>query len=251
MGQARLNLSYIVLIFLIPFQAWCASFDCGKASKKVEKMICSDTALSLLDEQLGEAYQEALASSPKPAIVKAEQKTWIHTERNLCQNAGCLQLTYRQRIFALNLGCIGADVGSQNSGSKARGDSCIAAIENADLSELAKWPREEFGEIFPLRINGMAGCHWILIGQDRLRPRMAMVSLIKQTLVVVAKGQFSAVDSAGNAGDDAFQEATTYKFPNGVSSIRLHTEGGRGGAGFSYGGKSSYYLISHNVQLLE
>jgi uncharacterized protein len=37
-----------------------ASFDCGKATSEVEKLICGNEELSRLDDSLSEAYQEAL-----------------------------------------------------------------------------------------------------------------------------------------------------------------------------------------------
>jgi uncharacterized protein len=41
---------------VLEFTAQAASFDCGKAGTKVEKIVCSDADLSKLDEELNAAY---------------------------------------------------------------------------------------------------------------------------------------------------------------------------------------------------
>ena len=77
-----------------------ASFDCAKAQSKVEKMICADAELSRLDDELGEAYEDALEGNPKATDVRNAQKQWIK-ERNSCQDKTCLSALYRQQTTAL------------------------------------------------------------------------------------------------------------------------------------------------------
>jgi uncharacterized protein len=42
--------------------ARAATFDCNKASTFAEKVVCSDSQLSTMDNELGRLYKAALAS---------------------------------------------------------------------------------------------------------------------------------------------------------------------------------------------
>lgn len=90
-----------LMVGLVVGQAQAASFDCGKASTKVEKLICTDAELSRLDEALAEVYADALKSTD-PANFKAEQKAWLK-KRNQCRNNDCLISTYQRRIEAIRM----------------------------------------------------------------------------------------------------------------------------------------------------
>jgi uncharacterized protein len=91
------------LLLMIAGNIHAASFDCGKASSEVEKIICSDEELSKLDESLSEAYLQAL----KRAYIKRQaiesQRKWLKNHRNTCQNAECLKRAYETRIKELGL----------------------------------------------------------------------------------------------------------------------------------------------------
>ncbi len=82
-------------------QVQAASFDCGKAGTKVERLICADAQLSKLDDQLAAAYADALKSTD-PASLKAEQKTWLKG-RNTCMDAGCIKRAYESRLQTLSV----------------------------------------------------------------------------------------------------------------------------------------------------
>lgn len=76
-----------------------ASFDCSKAATNVEKIVCGDTALSQLDDDLNVAYKAALQKNEKQAVaIRQSQKQWIKT-RNDCQDSTCLTQSYQQRIY--------------------------------------------------------------------------------------------------------------------------------------------------------
>ena len=90
-------ISLLMCLAIGPLQA--ASFDCGKAGTKVEKVICADAELSKLDEELSSAYADALKSTD-PAKLKAEQKAWLK-DRNRCAYVECIQTAYRQRTEAI------------------------------------------------------------------------------------------------------------------------------------------------------
>jgi len=78
-----------------------ANFDCGKATSKVEKIICSDGELSKLDESLNKAYLEALQRPDIKDRTIESQRRWLKNERNVCQNAECIKKAYKARIKEL------------------------------------------------------------------------------------------------------------------------------------------------------
>ena len=80
-----------------------ASFDCGKATSEVEKLICGDDELSKLDESLNKAYLQALQRTDIKKQTIESQRQWLKNERNACQNAECIKEAYETRIKELGL----------------------------------------------------------------------------------------------------------------------------------------------------
>jgi uncharacterized protein len=80
-----------------------ASFNCGKARTKVERIICGDAELSLLDESLAKAYRQALKRNDKQRLLIESQRQWLTYERNVCRNTRCIQKAYESRIKELGL----------------------------------------------------------------------------------------------------------------------------------------------------
>lgn len=84
------------------------SFDCSKASGKVEQTICSDSSLAALDRKLDTLYKQALISYPEDEIktLKAYQRGWIKG-RNDCWKATdletCVRSEYDTRITDLQI----------------------------------------------------------------------------------------------------------------------------------------------------
>ena len=66
----------LVLAMSVALTNWtrAATFDCNKASNFVEKVICSDSRLTSMDDQLGLLYKDALAASSNNETLKTEQK---------------------------------------------------------------------------------------------------------------------------------------------------------------------------------
>jgi uncharacterized protein len=88
-------------LFLSSSLAYAASFDCAKASTTIEKAICSDKQLSVLDSDLMTAYKAAQSNSEDPEKIKGEQKTWLQSSRNKCGDVECIRKAYIDRITAL------------------------------------------------------------------------------------------------------------------------------------------------------
>ncbi|MEK0233029.1 lysozyme inhibitor LprI family protein [Ralstonia pseudosolanacearum] len=81
--------------------AIAASFDCGKAASKIEKLICSTSETADADRRLAAAYRTATAKSSDPAALKQQQRDWMK-ERNACADAACLISATEARIQALS-----------------------------------------------------------------------------------------------------------------------------------------------------
>lgn len=101
------RITLIALALLAPMLAHGASFDCNKAATKIEILICSDTELTRLDEEMSTAYKAALQDEKHADSIKDSQQTWIKG-RGLCLGAQddtdrlrCLKLTYRRRLPGL------------------------------------------------------------------------------------------------------------------------------------------------------
>lgn len=77
-----------------------ASFDCGKAASKVEKLICSDAAISKLDDELTAVYRSALQNKTQAESIRQTQKQWL-TERNGCADLACVKQAYEARLHGL------------------------------------------------------------------------------------------------------------------------------------------------------
>jgi len=93
---------YIILLTMISLNIHAASFNCAKATTSIEKMICSNTQLSDLDELLVVSYKKAMARTQDKQSFKSEQQQWLKFTRNICQDVECLKDAYTIRISELN-----------------------------------------------------------------------------------------------------------------------------------------------------
>ncbi len=88
------------------------SFDCRKATTKVEKLICASPELSKLDVDLAELYKEALS---KDRSVRDDQRAW-NTEKNKCADTDCLKTAYEDRLSDLTNFIVRSDRAALNEG---------------------------------------------------------------------------------------------------------------------------------------
>jgi len=88
----------ISTLLALQVQAHGASFDCAKASTNVETLICGDRGLSELDSKLSARYALALKEDGDQRILRKQQRTWLHENRNRCLDSACLRASYLQRI---------------------------------------------------------------------------------------------------------------------------------------------------------
>lgn len=100
----RLALALSVVLWTSQNLVFAASFECNKAHTRVEKLICSTEELSKADSALGEAYRYVLANSNddhRKSSMVVEQKEWLTTVRDKCEDSICLDGAYWGRIGQL------------------------------------------------------------------------------------------------------------------------------------------------------
>lgn len=69
---------YAVVILLTGVNySFAASFDCAKAQRPLEKLICSNPALNSADEQMGHTFKEVNASFPLNGFALLTQRRFI------------------------------------------------------------------------------------------------------------------------------------------------------------------------------
>ena len=93
---------YLFGLLGLALSARGASFDCGKALTRVEKLICGDAELSRLDEELSTVYKTAIKDEKQADSIKQAQKLWME-ERNNCADEACVKQTYDTRLLDLSL----------------------------------------------------------------------------------------------------------------------------------------------------
>ena len=82
-----------------------ASFDCAKASRPVDRLICSDDRLADSDAKLALAYKKALAADANKDELRAAQRAWIAKRDADCLTdkapVECLKIFYVLRLGSL------------------------------------------------------------------------------------------------------------------------------------------------------
>lgn len=100
-----LHRAWLLAAFLFtPFcVAHAASFDCGKSTTPVERIICATPDISEMDATLQEVYEPTVAREDANGSLKASQRAWL-AQRNKCADAACLRQLYDKRITELACG---------------------------------------------------------------------------------------------------------------------------------------------------
>src|SRR3989338_6413874 len=93
---------FVVVAVLSWISGFSAGFDCNKASNDVENMICENADLEWLDKILSDTYIAVLKSVPNKHAIKVDQKKWLKTVRDRCNDTDCIDLAYEKRIADLS-----------------------------------------------------------------------------------------------------------------------------------------------------
>lgn len=132
-----------LLKFEVPVQA--ASFDCGKATSKVEQLICKESAVSSLDDELSIAYQWALMRVDEKQKVIREQRHWLKEIRDVCQDKSCLMKAYLARVDELSVqvetkGCYTLQPIPDSDGKKVRPIEQVCEVMEINLNKFCDQP---------------------------------------------------------------------------------------------------------------
>ena len=109
------RLAYLLAISLVPFPLAAQGFDCDKAQKPVEKLICITPEVGALDKDLNAAVQARLAAAQQDrAEFLADSRRWLvirdrncpvparpMTTKRRSATVACLAQAYRARLAAI------------------------------------------------------------------------------------------------------------------------------------------------------
>ena len=97
------SLLAVIVSFGIAHPASAQSFNCAKATTRVEKMICADNSLKELDEYLGRYYSAARSElAGAESCLQADQAQWLKSTRDACADNACLKTAYLNRLGELD-----------------------------------------------------------------------------------------------------------------------------------------------------
>jgi|GEM_PF-2466293 len=77
------------------------SLDCSKLISVQAQLICGDQELTRLDKRLAEIYGQNMKASSDKNRLRANQRAWIRSSRDVCSDKPCLLRSYRRRIDEL------------------------------------------------------------------------------------------------------------------------------------------------------
>lgn len=78
------------------------SFDCTKASQRVEFLICNTPELAKLDRTLSTVYKSAMtAAGPNAPRLQRQQRAWRTEKRDTCSDTACVATSVRERLSIL------------------------------------------------------------------------------------------------------------------------------------------------------
>lgn len=96
-----------IALTILASGAQAADLDCNKAQTAIERMICANADLTLLDKLLGYTYGEqharldAMEESGQAAALERTQQAWLKQTES-CPDPGCLKDAYRERVAAID-----------------------------------------------------------------------------------------------------------------------------------------------------
>ncbi|MEP3225889.1 MAG: TIR domain-containing protein [Parasphingorhabdus sp.] len=78
------------------------SFDCAKATQRVEYLICDTPQLAKLDRTLSTVYKKAMAAAgPNAPRLQKQQRAWRTDIRDACADTQCVATSVRERLAIL------------------------------------------------------------------------------------------------------------------------------------------------------
>ncbi|MEZ5671852.1 MAG: lysozyme inhibitor LprI family protein [Thiotrichaceae bacterium] len=178
---------YVILPFIIftVAQAEAASFDCKKASSKLEHTICNDAELNQADTELGTIYRKLLKKLSKSDIKQLQQmqRDWLTTREQQCDvsEANCLTVLYQKRIAALQF----RDSEAYATSAAGKLSGIYDGIGNMEMQVIAIAPEQLF-----IHIQGTepTSARWIcdFEGEAELQDNVIKVKALDDAFVTIS-----------------------------------------------------------------
>ena len=149
----------IVVLFMMAFsiEIYAASFDCAKAKSRAEILVCSDSELSSLDDDLAKIYLKAKSLASSPADFKAQgEREWKKRETT-CIDKQCLLAWYSQRRDQL-LSVINAQTSKPPPPQSAKDSAVIAQKQDNTIAEKITPPSTHGQKSYQIIDTGYYGC---------------------------------------------------------------------------------------------
>jgi uncharacterized protein len=185
--------------------AHAASFDCGKARSPIEKLICADSKLSSMDEQLNVAFKDAVSRSGAKPVLVAWQRRWLKSfELTQCKDAKCLQVEFSKRTSLLQSVAPSTDPSAQWNGDFSRYYKGKPDKDSANLLLIGLTGKKVFVEgdalwLGPNAVNGQVNTGEIL-GIGNLKSDKAVFNLDGCSATMVMKNLGIEVEEETGCG---------------------------------------------------
>lgn len=111
LSRFGLVLFYFVM-YLVPSFSQAYSFDCRRATTRIDRVICAVPELSRLDEDMASQYRDAIRVSKNAELQRKRHMAWLKS-RVSCSDSRCLVEMYRARISELE--AVNSSSGSNDS----------------------------------------------------------------------------------------------------------------------------------------
>ncbi|SEB70556.1 DUF3298 domain-containing protein [Terriglobus roseus] len=217
--------------------SYAASFDCAKAVRPIEKVICGDAKLSAADSGMAAAYRAGLPrlSSAGIGLLRADQVQWLAWSQQVCKvdepehpkAAACLQPLYADRAKQLRSAISVVDgltllKRTQFLAMPVQAEEAFGTPEIPGFGTLqASWPRADSDDPAWIAWSAAVEAHML---------RMAGAGEQQGTVQGKRKLPFSWVDEMAEAQDTTL-EAHLRSVDHGRVTAMLHANGmGHGAA---------------------
>lgn len=153
-----IRIATVVLIMTAySIDIYAASFDCAKAKSRAEILICSDSELSSLDDDLAKIYSKAKSLASSPAEFKAQgEREWKKRETT-CIDKQCLLAWYSQRRDQL-LSVIDAQTSKPPPSLSTKDSAIITPKQNNAVVEKIIPPSSYEQKTYQIIDTGYYGC---------------------------------------------------------------------------------------------
>ena len=97
----RYFLMAIVAVMIAAPDPAAAALDCSRARSNAEKMLCSNSRLSMAEERMAYAFREAIRQGADPSELMQSQRRWTTEIRDACNQVECMLKAYEDRTAEL------------------------------------------------------------------------------------------------------------------------------------------------------